>query len=212
MKLSDISSALTQIQQTNRLRRVCDLRMISAAKGIDRNGRYYTVFSSNNYLGLSHDPSVIEAAKNAAQFGTGSTGSRLTSGAGYELSQLEYSLAAFKHTEAAIVFNTGYMTNLGVIYALADKDCIIFSDELNHASIIDGCRISRAKVVIYRHCDTAHLESLLQDTPISPTGQRFIITDGVFSMDGDIAPLSELVRLKHNMMPVLSLMMPTQSG
>ena len=196
MKVSAIKQWLSDTEANNQLRQITDLRMLSATRGIDSSSKEYIVFSSNNYLGLSHNPSVIEAAKNAAQFGTGSTGSRLTSGAGYELSQLEYSLAAFKHTEAAIVFNTGYMTNLGVIYALADKDCVIFSDELNHASIIDGCRISKAKVVIYRHCDTAHLESLLQDTPISPTGQRFIITDGVFSMDGDIAPLPELVRLR----------------
>ncbi|MBR6060882.1 MAG: 8-amino-7-oxononanoate synthase [Spirochaetales bacterium] len=196
MKVSAIKQWLADTESNNQRRQISDLRMLSATRGLDSSSKEYIVFSSNNYLGLSHNPSVIEAAKNAAQFGTGSTGSRLTSGAGYELSQLEYSLAAFKHTEAAIVFNTGYMTNLGVIYALADKDCIIFSDELNHASIIDGCRISRAKVVIYRHCDMAHLESLLQDTPISPTGQRFIITDGVFSMDGDIAPLPELVRLR----------------
>ena len=107
---------------------------------------------------------------------------------------MEKELASFKHGEAALVFNTGYMTNLGVLYGLADEGDVIFSDALNHASIIDGCRISKAKTVVYKHSDMEHLEKLLQEIPCR--GQRFIVTDGVFSMDGDLAPLPELISLK----------------
>ena len=110
------------------------------------------------------------------------------------MSLLEKDLADFKHTEDALVFNTGYMTNLGVLYGLAGEGDVIFSDELNHASIVDGCRISRAEIVVYRHSDIEELEKLLEETPCR--GQRFIVTDGVFSMDGDICKLPELLRLK----------------
>ena len=109
---------------------------------------------------------------------------------------MKKNIADFKHTESALVFNTGYMTNLGVLYALADKSSVIFSDRLNHASIIDGCRISGAKILVYEHNDMNHLEKLLEQTPVPADGQRFVVTDGVFSMDGDIVDLPSLLSLK----------------
>lgn len=197
MKLSEIKENLLAIKESENFRSINDLRMLSATRGIDGQGKEYVVFSSNNYLGLTHEKSVIEAAKIAAVFGTGSTGSRLTSGSSFELSLLERNIAAFKHSEAALVFNTGYMTNLGVLYALADRSSVIFSDRLNHASIIDGCKISGAKVVVYEHNDMKSLERLLEKTPVPADGQRFVVTDGVFSMDGDIVDLPGLLNLKE---------------
>ncbi|MCR5762599.1 MAG: 8-amino-7-oxononanoate synthase [Treponema sp.] len=195
MKLENIKKELNQIKENDNFRTVKGLRMLSATHGIDSTGKNYTVFSSNNYLGLTHEKSVIEAGKIALDYGSGSTGSRLTSGGTFELSELEKNLAYFKHTEAALAFNTGYMTNLGVLYALAGKNSVIFSDQLNHASIIDGCKISGSKAVIYRHNDMNHLQSLLESTPV-PEGGLFLVTDGVFSMDGDIANLPALIELK----------------
>ena len=164
MKLQDIPSALSAIADEGRFRRVEDLRMVTASRGIRRDGKEYIVFNSNDYLGMTHEAEVMAAARRAVIYGTGSGGARLTSGAVFELSELEKALAAFKHAEDAVIFNTGYMTNLGVLYALAGKGDVIFSDALNHASIVDG--------------------------------QRFIVTDGVFSMDGDICPLPSLLSLK----------------
>ena len=194
MKLNDIPLVLHAIKEESRFRQVSDLRMVTASKGIRRDGKEYIVFNSNDYLGMTHEPEVMEAAWQAIVYGTGSGGARLTSGAVFELSDLENELASFKHAEEVVIFNTGYMTNLGVLYALADKNDVIFSDALNHASIVDGCRISRAHVVVYGHSDMDDLEKKLVETPCD--GQRFIVTDGVFSMDGDVAPLPELLRLK----------------
>ena len=178
------------------LRRTVDgLRFRTAVRAEDECGKEYLVFASNNYLGLTHAPEVLQAAREAVKWGTGSTGSRLTTGAAWETGELERELAEFKHAEKALVFNTGYMTNLGVLYALVKAGDVVFSDELNHASIIDGCRIARAKVVVYKHNDMQDLQHLLETTPVN--GERFIVTDGVFSMDGDIANLPELVRLKE---------------
>lgn len=177
------------------LRRTVDgLRFKTAVRAADESGREYLVFASNNYLGLTHEPEVQQAARDAARWGTGSTGSRLTTGAAFETGVLERELAEFKHAEKALVFNTGYMTNLGVLFALVKPGDVVFSDELNHASIIDGCRIARAKTAVYKHNDMLDLERLLRETPVQ--GERFIVTDGVFSMDGDIADLPQLVCLK----------------
>lgn len=195
MKPENIFSALSALRQEGRLRQVQDLRMETASLGVDREGKRYIVFNSNDYLGMTHAKEVQEAAK-AVRFGTGSGGARLTSGAAFELSNLEKEIADFKHTEDAVIFNTGYMANLGVLYALAGKGDVIFSDELNHASIVDGCRISKAETAVYRHSDMADLERLLQTVPCE--GQRFIVTDGVFSMDGDICPLPALAVLKKD--------------
>ena len=193
MKPENIFSALSALRQEGRLRQVQDLRMETASLGVDREGKRYIVFNSNDYLGMTHAKEVQEAAAKAVRFGTGSGGARLTSGAAFELSNLEKEIADFKHTEDAVIFNTGYMANLGVLYALAGKGDVIFSDELNHASIVDGCRISKAETAVYRHSDMADLERLLQTVPCE--GQRFIVTDGVFSMDGDICPLPALAAL-----------------
>lgn len=194
MKLTDIPAALRRVREAGQYREIRDLRMISASRGLSRDGREVLVFNSNDYLGMTHEAAVIRAAGEALRFGAGSGGARLTSGASFEISDLEAELARFKGKEAALVFNTGYMTNLGVIWALAGKEDVIFSDSLNHASIIDGCRMSGAKIAVYPHSDTAALERLLAETPCA--GQRYIVTDGVFSMDGDIARLPELAALR----------------
>lgn len=156
-------------------------------------GRDVLLLSSNNYLGLCNDERLkIAAIETIDRYGVGSGGSRLTTGS-YDLHRrLEQAIADFKKTEAAMVFNTGYMANVGVISALAGKHWIIFSDRLNHASIIDGCRLSGAKTVVYRHADPADLEAkILQHQTV--TG--LVVTDGVFSMDGDIAPVPELAAI-----------------
>ena len=194
MKISDIPKELEEIRKADRFRKVRDLRMITASRGVDREGKEYIVFNSNDYLGMTHEKEVEEAVRNAIAYGTGSGGARLTSGAVFELSDLEKEIAAFKHKEDAVIFNTGYMTNLGVLYALAGPGDVIFSDALNHASIVDGCRISKATVKVYPHSDMKALQKLLHETETA--GQRFIVTDGVFSMDGDVADLPSLVRLK----------------
>ena len=155
------------------------------------DGREVINLASNNYLGLSTHPKIIEAAVEAARiFGTGASGSRLISGNSTLYATLEASLAKAKGTEAALVFSSGYAANTGTIPVLADEHALILSDALNHASIIDGCRLSRATKRVYRHCDVAHLKTLLAES----TGfqRRLIITDGVFSMDGDIAPLPDI--------------------
>lgn len=155
-------------------------------------GNTYLMMASNNYLGLTHNKVVQEAAAAAAlKYGTGAGGSRLTTGTYPLYDELERALADFKGTEAAVVFNTGYMANVGAISALAGPDDIIFSDELNHASIIDGCRVSRAQIVVYRHNDSADLAAKLRLH--AGKGLRLVVTDGIFSMDGDIAPLDEIV-------------------
>lgn len=195
MKIEDIPQVLKEIEKAGLTRRVVDYRMKTATLAMDRRGKEYIVFNSNDYLGMTHEKEVLEAARRAISFGTGSGGSRLVSGATFEISDLEKELCKVKHKEGALVFNTGYMANVGVLYALSGPGDVIFSDALNHASIIDGCRMARAKVVVYPHGNMARLEELLEKTPCD--GERFIVTDGVFSMDGDICPLPDLVRLKR---------------
>ena len=193
-----LEDELKNLEENDLLRTVDDLRFISSTKAIDKNNKEYLVFGTNNYLGLTHHPDVIKASKEANVHGTGSTGSRLTTGASFEARALENNLSKFKNTESTLIFNTGYMTNLGVIYALTKENDIIFSDQLNHASIIDGTRISKAKVRVYNHKDTKHLENLILDELESnEKSDLFIVTDGVFSMDGDIAPLPELVEIAN---------------
>ncbi|MEE9911363.1 MAG: 8-amino-7-oxononanoate synthase [Deltaproteobacteria bacterium] len=156
-------------------------------------GRDVLMLSSNSYLGLCADGRLKKAACDAIEkFGTGAGGSRLTTGS-YEIhKELEKEVAAFKGTEAALVFNTGYMANVGILSAIADKSWIIFSDQLNHASIIDGCRLSGARTVVYEHGNPADLERQI----VKHRGRRgLIVTDGLFSVDGDIAPLPALVEI-----------------
>ena len=160
---------------------------------VKRNNREFLMMASNNYLGLTHDLRVQQAVKYAVEeYGTGSGGARLTSGTFPLFNELELGIADFKHTEQALVFNTGYMANVGTITALMNKNSIIISDELNHASIIDGCRLSGARIERYNHKDIEHAEHILKNYKSS---HKMIITDGVFSMDGDIAPLDRLYEL-----------------
>jgi len=169
------------------------LRRVESAPGprVTLDGREVIVFGSNNYLGLSTHPDVVDAAVDAVRtWGAGSSGSRLTTGNLAIHEELERDLAAFKGTETALVFGTGYMAGLGVLTALAGPGDLILSDALNHASLIDGCRLSRAEIRVYRHNDVDHVRELLVDG--GRFRRRLIVTDGVFSMDGDVAPLPEL--------------------
>ncbi len=157
------------------------------------NGREVINFSSNNYLGLASHPEVIKALVNSAEkWGVGSGSARLIVGNHSPHNQLEKYIAEFKEKEASLVYTSGYHTNVGIITALMGKEDEIFSDQLNHASIIDGCRLSKAKISIYRHRDTGHLEELLSK---SRAEKKLIVTDTVFSMDGDLAPLKEIVEI-----------------
>ena len=164
-------------------------------------GRSMLLMCSNDYLGLSNHPALRSAACAAVErYGIGSGASRHVSGTGTLHQELEDRLARFKGTEAAILFNSGYAANTGIIPAVVGEGDVILSDSLNHASIIDGCRLSKARVQVYRHKDVTHLEDLLRQGDKS--GRRLIVTDGVFSMDGDIAPLPNLVALadRHDAM------------
>jgi 8-amino-7-oxononanoate synthase len=193
--ISRIEQELEQIRARGLYRR---MRYFEAPQGprtrID--GRDVLVLSSNNYLGLCNDERLKSAAIAAIEkYGVGSGGSRLLTGS-YDIHRrLEGEIANLKGTEACLVFNTGYMANLGAISTIADKDWVIFSDSLNHASIIDGCRMSGARVVIYNHCD---LEDLHRKTDSCDTHSGLIVTDGVFSIDGDIAPLPEILDIARN--------------
>lgn len=166
--------------------------VMSAPTGtINLDGRDVVLLGSNNYLGLSTHPQVIAAAVEATRtFGTGASGSRLISGNNGLYTTLEANLAKTKHTEAALVFSSGYAANTSIIPILASEGDLILSDALNHASIIDGCRLSRATKKVYRHCDVEHLKILLSES--TAFRRRLIVTDGVFSMDGDIAPLPDI--------------------
>jgi glycine C-acetyltransferase len=158
------------------------------------DGREVINFSSNNYLGIANHPALCDAAKAAIdRYGCGSGASRLISGNMALHEELEAKIAAFKGTEAALVFNSGFQANTGVISALVGADDIVFSDALNHASIIDGCRLARAKISVYDHCDLNGLEQMLKEAP--RRGRRLIVTESLFSMDGDEAPLTEIVEL-----------------
>jgi 8-amino-7-oxononanoate synthase len=157
------------------------------------------VLCSNNYLGLAEHPALRRAAADAIdRYGLGTGASRLVSGTSELHEELERRIALFKGAEAAIAFNSGYAANTGVIPVVAGEGDVILSDALNHASIIDGCRLSRALTVVYRHRDREHLETLLREH--HGARRRLIVSDGAFSMDGDIAPLPDLVALaeRHN--------------
>nr|WP_240458741.1 8-amino-7-oxononanoate synthase [Virgibacillus sp. Bac330] len=172
------------------------LRTMEAASQSARivDGEKKIIFSSNDYLGLANDKRLIHATIEALQqFGVGSSGSRLTTGNTYWHEKLEKKIATFKQTEAARLFSSGYLANIGVLSALAEAEDVILSDQYNHASIIDGCRLSKAKTCIYRHVDMEDLERKLAAT--TKYKQRFIVTDGVFSMDGSIAPLDRMMEL-----------------
>ncbi len=171
------------------------LRVSAGAPGrtVVLDGREVLDFSSNNYLGLADHPALARAAVQATErHGTGAGASRLILGTQPLHVELEQALAAFHHRPTALLFNSGYQANIGVLQALARDGDVIFSDALNHASIIDGCRLSRAHAIVYPHLDVAALADLLAR---HPARRRIVVTDSVFSMDGDRAPLAALAAL-----------------
>lgn len=163
---------------------------------VELEGRQVLLLCSNNYLGLAEHPLLVEASVAAVRrFGASSGASRLVSGTMELHEELERALADFKGTEAALLFNSGYAANTGIISALVGRGDLIFCDRLNHASIIDGSLLSGARLVRYPHNDLAALAGLMEKR--RGTGRCLIVTDGVFSMDGDLAPLAGLVELKR---------------
>jgi glycine C-acetyltransferase/8-amino-7-oxononanoate synthase len=197
--MSEIAQRLSELERLGLSR---GLRMVSGPQGptVLLDGKPVLLLCSNNYLGLADHPRVREAAAEAAlRWGASAGASRLISGTMTVHHRLEERLAAFEGSEACLLFGSGYLANLGVIGALAGRGDVVFSDELNHASIVDGCRLSRAKVVVYRHLDVEHLDwSLRRHAPRRDRGSgRLIVTDSVFSMDGELAPLPEIVELAN---------------
>jgi 8-amino-7-oxononanoate synthase len=201
--MSEIEERLAELERLGLSRR---LRLVSGPQGptVLLDGKPMLLLCSNNYLGLADHPRVREAAAEAAmRWGVGAGASRLVSGTMTIHRRLEERLAAFERSDACLLFGSGYLANIGVIGALAGRGETVFSDELNHASIVDGCRLARADVVVYRHLDVEHLDWSLRRHGRAPErgaggggeGRRLIVTDSVFSMDGDVAPLPEIVEL-----------------
>ena len=189
----ELTAELERLEAAGLRRSLRTLETGSAAE-VRLDGRSVLLLSSNNYLGLADHPTVVAAACEALRrWGCGSGASRLIAGHLALHAEVEAQLAAFKGTEAALLFPSGYQANVGVITALMGRGDHVFSDALNHASIIDGCRLSRASVHVYPHRDMPALEGLLASTPSG--GRRLIVTDSVFSMDGDRAPLHHLAAL-----------------
>lgn len=186
------SHRLRKLHQ-QRLNRIIRDRSSAQASRMFIEGREFINFASNDYLGLASHPEVVKAAKDSMEeFGFGSGASRLMGGGSVLHRRLEDAAARFKRTEAALLLNSGYAANTGILPAIVGEGDVLFSDELNHASIIDGCRLSRAETLVYRHRDVEHLSQLME----GQRGRRMIVaTDTVFSMDGDIAPLKEIHRL-----------------
>jgi 8-amino-7-oxononanoate synthase len=188
----DLQDRLDELKASGLYRR---MRMVSGPQGprVVLDGRPVLLLCSNNYLGLADHPRVREAAADAAmRWGVGSGASRLVCGNMTLHRRLEERLAEFKGTETALLFGSGYLANLGVVPALAQKGELVFSDALNHASIIDGCRLAGAETFVYRHADPDHLAWGLRN---ADGRAALIVTDGVFSMDGDVAPLEAIVDL-----------------
>ena len=175
------------------------IRTLDSAQGawLSVDGKKVLNFCSNNYLGLADDPRLVAAAKKALdEYGVGPGAVRTIAGTMTIHKELEKKVAAFKHSDAAISFQSGFVANLATIAALVGKEDAIFSDELNHASIIDGCRLSGARIIRYNHCDPLHLEQVLKENE-GNYRRALIVTDGVFSMDGDIAPLDQLYEIAN---------------
>jgi glycine C-acetyltransferase len=197
--LAHLSAELDELKAAHLYR---PLRVMSSANGtrVTVDGRDVISLASNNYLGLNTHPRLVEAAADATRrFGAGSGAVRTISGTMTLHEELEAALAVFKHVEAVLTFQSGFTCNTGVIPVVAGEPDLIVSDQLNHASIIDGMRLAKAPRVIYRHKNAAHLRELLATARRDgrPDGQPYrailIVTDGVFSMDGDIAPLPAIV-------------------
>jgi len=190
--LTFLADALEEIKERDLYRR---LRPISGVQSprVQMEGHEVILLSSNNYLGLADHPALRKAAIEALErYGCGAGASRSISGSMELHHALEERIARFKGCEAALLFNTGYMANIGLLTTLVEHGDLIISDEFNHASIVDGCRLARAEVSVYRHRAMDHLEAILQH---SSHRRRLIVTDGVFSMEGAIAPLAEIRHL-----------------
>lgn len=188
-----LQTELKASQEAGTYRRLTDL---ASAQGsmVTINGREVIQLSSNNYLGLTNHPKLKQAATEAIEkWGVGTGSVRTIAGTFTIHEAFEQELAKFKHTEAALVFQSGFTANVGVIASILSEADIVISDELNHASIIDGIRLTKAQRAIYHHSDMEHLEQVLQKAQSART--RLVVTDGVFSMDGDIAKLPEIVEL-----------------
>jgi glycine C-acetyltransferase/8-amino-7-oxononanoate synthase len=195
-----ISDELEEIKKSGLYR---ELNVVENAQGthLEIKGKTYLSFCSNNYLGLANHPVVIKAVKDAVEkYGWGAGASRLVSGNMTLHEKLENEISKFKGKEASIVFPTGYMANIGTISSLVSKGDLVICDKLNHASIIDGCRLSGADFRVYPHCDMEKLENVLMK--FTKYSRKLIVTDTVFSMDGDLAPLPDIVRIarKYNAM------------
>jgi len=193
--VTDVAERLEELRDRGLYRR---LRLIEGPQGpqVQLGGRNVLLLCSNNYLGLADHPRVREAAAEAAmRWGAGAGASRLVSGNMAPHRGLEARLAEFKGYEAALLFGSGYLANTGTVAALAGAGEVVFSDELNHASIVDGCRLSRAETFVYRHGDLEHLAWGLGQ---AQGRGALIVTDGVFSMDGDVAPVAELLALARD--------------
>jgi 8-amino-7-oxononanoate synthase len=190
--MTEIEEALDALRERGLYRK---LRLISGPQGprVLLNGRPVLMLCSNNYLGLADHPRVREAAADAAmRWGVGAGASRLVSGNMTIHRRLEEALADFEGSEACVLFGSGYLANSGVVATLARQGEVVFSDALNHASIVDGCRLARAETFVYDHADVEHLAWGLRQ---AEGRGSLIVTDGVFSMDGDVAPLAEIVEL-----------------
>ena len=188
----ELGRRLAERQAAGLLRRLIPVDR-PAEPVVEREGRRLVNLSSNNYLGLAGHPDVEAALAGGARRGAGATASRLVVGTDAETVALEEELAAWKGAEAALLFGSGYLANVGVLTALAGRGDHVFSDRLNHASIVDGARLSRADIHRYDHCDAAHLARLLAAAPAG--ARRLVVTESVFSMDGDVAPLVEIAEL-----------------
>src|ERR1700727_1560842 len=176
------------------------------------DGRKVINLASNNYLGLCEHPKLVEAAIAATQkYGVGSGAVRTIAGTMRIHMELEEKIAAFKGVEACVVFQSGFAANAGTVSSILGKEDFILSDELNHASIIDGARLSRANIKVFRHKDIDHAEELLKEVQNEP-GRKLLITDGVFSMDGDIGPLPALCDLAEKYGAIMMVDEPHSSG
>jgi glycine C-acetyltransferase len=201
-KLQWIQDELNNLKESGLYNRI---RTLSSPQGawLIVDGRRVLNFCSNNYLGLANHPRLVEAAQKAVQkYGVGPAAVRTIAGTMDLHVQLEQRLAAFKGVEAAITFQSGFNANLGTIPALVGKGDAVFSDELNHASIIDGCRLSGAQIIRYAHCDPQDLQRVLQENRQN-FNRAMVITDGVFSMDGDIAPLDQIYEVTQKYEAIL---------
>ena len=196
-----VEGELAAVRDAGRWREPRDLVVTGAVTGMV-DGRPVVTFASNDYLGLTHHPAVVAAAHDAVdRWGTGTGASRLVVGSRPLHRELETELAAWKGSEAALLFPTGFAANLGLLAALGGPDVTILSDELNHASIVDGARLARAQVRVYRHADLDHLAKLL----VEVEGPALVVSDSAFSMDGDVADVAGLVELaaSHDALLVL---------